>query len=126
MIKNRKIVTNKTLIPGQPGTKKCVEKYGDNLVCVRYKYDEQVKKKIITVELIESKKTWIKDSSRVPKNKIVAIKVGYNEYDLQRKIRALEGKWNSKNKCWQLSYGSVIALNLEDRMGRKKPVKSIS
>ena len=27
--------TLKELIPGQPGTKKLLEEYGDNLVCVR-------------------------------------------------------------------------------------------
>jgi hypothetical protein len=25
--------------PGQPGTKKFVERYGERLVCVRYRYD---------------------------------------------------------------------------------------
>ena len=28
-----------TLKPGQKGTKKLVERYGDALVCVRYRYD---------------------------------------------------------------------------------------
>jgi len=29
------------LKPGQNGTKKIVEKYGDALVCVRYRYDSE-------------------------------------------------------------------------------------
>jgi hypothetical protein len=28
------------LKPGQKGTKRLVEKYGDSLLCVRYRYDE--------------------------------------------------------------------------------------
>ena len=41
--------TNKKLLPGQPGTKKLLEKYGEKLVCVRYKYDEKRLKRIKTV-----------------------------------------------------------------------------
>jgi hypothetical protein len=33
--------TVKTLVPGQQGTKKLYNKYGKNLVCVRYRYDEE-------------------------------------------------------------------------------------
>lgn len=29
-----------TLTPGQPGTKRLVEQYGERLVCVRYRYDQ--------------------------------------------------------------------------------------
>jgi hypothetical protein len=42
-----------TLKPGQKGTKKLLRRYGDKLVCVRYRYDPQNKKRYKTVELIE-------------------------------------------------------------------------
>lgn len=41
-----------TVQPGQPGAKKLLPQYGDRLVCVRYRYDEQRKKRFKTVELI--------------------------------------------------------------------------
>ncbi len=42
----------RTLRPGDKGTKKLIEKFGDQLLCVRYRYDhlEQVRYK--TVELV--------------------------------------------------------------------------
>ena len=38
--------------PGEPGTKKLLEKYGQQLLCVRYRKDNQNEKCIITVKLI--------------------------------------------------------------------------
>lgn len=55
------------LLPGQPGTKKLVEKYGANLVCIRYRYDSESKRKIKTVELIEDEGPWEINLTRIPK-----------------------------------------------------------
>ena len=41
-----------TIHPGQRGAKKLLTQYGDRLVCVRYRYDEQRQKRLKTVELI--------------------------------------------------------------------------
>jgi hypothetical protein len=40
------------LKPGKKGTKQLLAQYGDRLVCVRYRYDAQRKKRFKTVELI--------------------------------------------------------------------------
>jgi hypothetical protein len=40
------------LKPGQNGTVRLVEKYGDALLCVRYRYDELRDVRLKTVELI--------------------------------------------------------------------------
>jgi hypothetical protein len=44
--------TRLTLKPGQRGTHKLAARYGDRLMCVRYRYGEQWKKRYKTVELI--------------------------------------------------------------------------
>jgi hypothetical protein len=41
-----------TVQPGQRGAKKLLTQYGNRLVCVRYRYDEQRQKRFKTVELI--------------------------------------------------------------------------
>lgn len=46
------------LKPGQKGTKKLLEQYGDSLVCVRYRYDVEKRKQVKTVELIVSEADW--------------------------------------------------------------------
>lgn len=38
--------------PGQPRTKKLVEQYGAELVCVRHRHDDELGKRYKTVELI--------------------------------------------------------------------------
>lgn len=52
------MITTATLKPGQNGTKRLVEKYGDRLVSVRYKYDADLRKRYTTVELIEEESDW--------------------------------------------------------------------
>ena len=46
----------KTLVPGEKGTKGLTGKYGERLVCVRYRYDASRKMRFKTVELIEEAK----------------------------------------------------------------------
>ena len=50
--------TKLTLKPGQRGTKKLLKKYGNRLVCVRYRYDEEKKLRYKTVELIVDVTEW--------------------------------------------------------------------
>lgn len=45
--------TRLKLKPGQKGTRKLVDIYGDALVCVRYRYDEESRARVKTVEIIE-------------------------------------------------------------------------
>jgi hypothetical protein len=50
-----------TLAPGRKGTKQLTEQYGDQLVCVRYRYDEVKQKRYKTVELIVDEQDWTPD-----------------------------------------------------------------
>ena len=52
--------TRLTLEPGANGTKRLVERYGERLVCVRYRYDAERRRRIKTVELIEEEADWIR------------------------------------------------------------------
>ena len=53
------------LHPGQPGTKKLVKRYGDNMLCVRYRYDENKMMMYKTIEIIIDEKPW---QGKTPKN----------------------------------------------------------
>lgn len=44
--------TLKTLRPGHKGTKELVARYGTNLLCVRYRFDDVTRERVKTVELI--------------------------------------------------------------------------
>ncbi len=46
------------LTPGKRGTKSLTEKYGDQLVAVRYRYDKESNKRYTTVEIIVKEADW--------------------------------------------------------------------
>jgi len=108
--------TTKTIKAGKPGTEKWVKKYGESLVCVRYKYDPINRRKLKTVELIVENKPWIKNESRIPANKIVGIKVSYGEKNVGILVRKAGGEWNKEKRLWELPYMIAVNLGLEDRI----------
>ena len=110
------MVTKRTVVPGQPGTKKWIEKFGNNLICVRYKYDTDKGKKIVTVELVVDEKDWQPDGQYIPKNKLFSIRIAYGEKELGQKVRAFGGKWNRKQKIWRVRWEVIQRLGLENRI----------
>jgi len=52
------IKTRLILKPGQKGTKRLTDKYGDALVCIRFRYDAESRQRLKTVELIVEKADW--------------------------------------------------------------------
>ena len=106
----------KVIKPGRPGTKKWVEKYGKDLVCIRYRVDEPGNRRLKTVEIIINEKRPAKKRGNIPANKLMPLKISYNETYLRKLVRSAGGKWNSINKVWELAYGKIIELGLEKNM----------
>lgn len=105
--------TRLTRKPGQKGTKKLVRQYGDKLVCVRYRYDSQKKKRYKTVELVIEETDW---TPTFKPDRIVLVKVEWGEAEIARQIKRAGGKWNARQKAWELEYGQVVELGLEKRV----------
>lgn len=99
------------------GTKKLVEKYGDRLVCVRYRYDAAQGKRYKTVELIEEEMPWAPSpaADRAPET-IVAVRIAYAETELRQQVKAAGGQWNGVQKVWELRYDQVVKLDLAERI----------
>lgn len=106
------------LKPGQKGTRKLVELYGSRLVCVRYRYDEQSRKRFKTVELIVEESQWTPPP--IKPDKLVGVRVELNETELQRKVKLAGGKWFPQHKVWHLRYDQAVALGLEARIEHRK------
>lgn len=106
----------RTILPDQPGAKAWKKIYGDNLICVRYRYDERMNKKLTTVEITVDKKDWEKRRDKIPYNKIIPIIVTYDEIEISNLVRQAGGRWNNDEKVWELPYGAVISLGLEERI----------
>jgi hypothetical protein len=113
----------KTLLvlkPGSRGTRKLLAEHGKRLVCVRYRYDERMKRRWKTVELIVSETVWEPKAPR-PGTK-VKVRVRYDEDGLRRKIKAAGGKWDGKAQIWKMRYDKAIALGLRLRIVEKKSI----
>ena len=114
MLKDMKTQTH--LKPGQKGTKRFVEKYGDSLLCVRYRYDEIRRVRIKTVEIIVEEKA-VKPSARYRDEDIVSVIVSFTENILRDKLKTAGGRWEPEEKVWRVLYGSIRGnTELEERI----------
>jgi hypothetical protein len=101
------------LKPGQNGTKEYVKKYGDALICVRYRYDAQSRKQYKTVEIVVSESDWNPPPPKYPDSTIVSLKIGVKETAAQDQIRAVGGRWDREKKLWFIPYGCIVGTKLE-------------
>ena len=111
--------TRLSLKPGQNGTKKWVEKYGDKLVAVRYRYDEKKKKRYKTVELIVEDSHWtpIVEAEFVTRSYSstdqIGIRVEGYETGIRAQVKEAGGIWRPRQKLWELPYSKIVELGLE-------------
>ena len=103
-----------SLKPGQPGTKGFLARYGERLICVRYRYDEQTKQRVKTVELIVDRSSW-QPAVRRPEA-LVAVHLDWHESELRQKVKAVGGKWDPVKRVWRLGREHVESLDLESRI----------
>lgn len=102
--------TRLTLSPGQNGTKHLVDKYGDRLVCVRYRYDERTERRLKTVELIIEETEWL------PPGGVFLVRIHYNETELREKVKTAGGLWEPHRKLWRVDRDTVRRLGLRARI----------
>jgi len=103
--------------PGARGAKKLSEKYGERLLCVRYRYDEAKGLRYKTVEIIEEQSPW---KPKIAADKTVYIKVEYEEAALRDKLKAAGGKWNGKKRLWEALYVNIKGMGLNRRIVKDK------
>jgi len=104
-----------TFKPGQNGTRQLVQKYGDQLVCVRYRYDKLRQKRYKTVELIVDEQDWV-PGVRFASTERVLVRIGFGEEELRETVKQNGGFWNPEKKAWVLPFAKVLELGLEHRM----------
>ena len=105
-----------TLKPGQLGTKGPLARYGNRLVCVRYRYDEQTHQRVKTVELIEKRTNWETGDRSQGDRSMIAVRVGRQELELRQKVKSAGGRWDHVRRVWVLSRERVKSLGLESRI----------
>ncbi len=108
------------LKPGQNGTRKLVQKYGNRLVCVRYRYDERTQKRYKTVELIIDEVPWQKRQAAPPRKRdkytAVFVRIRFEETDLRERAREAGAHWDPDRLLWMMPFNKALDLGLEDRI----------
>jgi len=107
------MITRLKLKPGQKGTKKLSDKYGQALVCVRYRYDEASGTRIKTVELIVEKKAWKPPKKKYPDDALVPVHIQFSDSASREKAKAARGRWDPEAKLWRIRYGNIKGTSLE-------------
>jgi len=107
-------VIRRKLHPGEPGTRKLFAEYGEKLVCVRYRYNAENKRRIKTIELVIAEAPWEPIPRQIPVDKIMRLRIKYGEFTLREQVKAAGGKWNGQ--AWELRYQEVVRLGLVERI----------
>ena len=112
----------KTFRPGATGTRRLVDRFGNSLVCVRYRHDPVTDARVTTVELIveNTRKYKSRDGSAGRKGLVVQppvwVRVGRNETALRQQVKAAGGIWRYPEMVWELPREVAIQLGLRDRV----------
>lgn len=105
--------TRVKLKPGQKGTKRLAEQYGDSLVCIRYRYDAKTCKRYKTVEIVVSESEWTPPPPKYPDGALVYLRIGIKEHVFQEQVRAAGGRWDRQQQVWIVPYGCIAGTKLE-------------
>ena len=117
--------------PGDKGTQALLQKYGERLVCIRYRYDPVHKKRFKTIELIIAEQAWQppephpqedKATGLAPKRyytRRVGLQVGYQETELRKQIKAAGGMWDPSERLWFVPEEEVRKLGLVQRVTKR-------
>jgi hypothetical protein len=104
------------LTPGQKGTKQLLEQYGNRLVCVRYRYAAERKKRFKAVELLVAERDRLGAAApRVAPDQIVKLRVAFVEAGLRDGVKRAGGTWNPEQRIWQVLDGHHRIVVLRER-----------
>jgi len=88
------------LKPGQKGTRQLLDQYGDRLVCVRYRYDPQQRKRFKTIEIVVAERDWVPTRPGFTPAQIVALRVPFADATVRQQVKRAGGTWNPERGFW--------------------------
>lgn len=104
MLKEMK--AHKHLKPGENGTRRLVERFGDSLLCVRYRYDAIRDVRIKTAEIIVDEKPG-KGMPRIRETDYVLVEVPFTMKALRERLKGVGAKWVPEQKLWRVRWGLI-------------------
>lgn len=110
----------RTLKPGQPGTRRFQDHWGDQLVAVRYR--RSARSNFTTIEIIVDERQQPEPGVSLNavhayrRQRVVAVKVAWEEVAIRAALKRNQARWSKDHKVWLLSYSAAVALGLRDRI----------
>ncbi|WP_066959462.1 hypothetical protein [Microbulbifer sp. Q7] len=111
----------KTIRPGDDGSKRYHDKYGDQLCAVRYRRSPCKNTVYTTVEIIVAQREAYRHKNTRPqvmphKSEWVALKISYDEVDLRAEARKIGGRWSRVAKAWVVKRSMAEHRNMGHRI----------
>ena len=105
--------TRAVLKPGQRGTKRLAEKYGADLLCVRFRYDAESRQRLKTIELIADRTDGDSPEPRYASDTLVPLRIRFDDTENRSLVKEAGGRWDPEKKLWFAKYGRIAGTGLE-------------
>ena len=110
----------KRLNPGMRGTKRYFNRFGERLLYVRYRRDQNTQKCYTTVELIVDEQAIIppirnKNLFPLPTENVY-VAIAYHTTTLRQTAKQAGAKWLGEQKCWVMRQRDAMKLGFKDRI----------
>ncbi|MCP4397250.1 MAG: hypothetical protein GY801_08135 [bacterium] len=109
-----------TLGPEHRRDRKLRQRFGDQLVYVRDRCDEERKKRNTPVERIIDEAEWEPRRKTPDGQEIVGVRIERKERALQKRVKQAGAIWNQQRTRWERCYEKAIELGIQDRVVRVK------
>jgi len=100
----------KRLSPTQPGALKLARRFGDALVCVRYRHDTEKRHRYTTVELVVDQAPIARRQASL--DAIVVVRIPFGDTARQNQARTLGAKWDGRDRVWYMRRSTAKRLGL--------------
>ena len=105
--------TRLILKPGQRGTKSLTKEYGNALLCVRFRYDAELRQRLKTIELIVERSEWTPPQPQYTADTLVPLRIDVTDMPMRFQAKAAGGRWNPEKKLWFVKYDKIVGTPLE-------------
>ena len=103
----------KRLSATQPGALKLARRFGDALVCVRYRHDAQGRHRYTTVELVVDEAPVEK---RTGPDALVLVNLAFDDSKRRQLVLLHGGQWDNKQRLWSMPRRTAKKLRLIARI----------
>jgi hypothetical protein len=108
----------KRLSATQAGAIKLAQRYGEALVCVRYRHDAEGRLRYTTVELVVD---LAPIAARADPDELVMVRLDFNDAQTRQQALANGARWDAQRHLWCMTRRTAKRLRLVRRIDAMQP-----